>query len=80
MNALLDQFDRLAPAIAQHGLVRYEADTARLVQQLRCTGTHHLAADVVLDPSQPAVARERAFGVLHRLASTTPVAAAAVAA
>lgn len=68
----------LAEAIAIRGITGADDDIRRLVTRLRCDGFHGVALDVLDDETQPAVARERAFGIVHRLALAAAPAAPAV--
>ena len=72
----------LADAVATLGIRGAADDVRRLVTRLRCEGLHGVALDVLADESQPDVARERAFGVVHglALAAAVPVAVARLAA
>ena len=58
----------LATAIAERGLDEREADVVVLANQLHCEGNRQLVLDIVRDRTQPTVARERAFGVMHGIA------------
>jgi hypothetical protein len=58
----------LATAIAEHGLDEREADVVVLANQLHCEGNRQLVLDIVRDRTQPTIARERAFGVMHGIA------------
>ncbi len=69
----------LASHIADSGIAAHEADVARAERRLRCDGHHALLLDIVADTAQPAVARERAFGMLLVDASTPRARAMAAA-
>jgi len=43
-----------------------------LVNLLHCEGFRQIALDIVRDDTQPAIARERAFGLIHRIALEAP--------
>jgi hypothetical protein len=58
----------LAMAIAEHGFSGSEADAVQLADVLRREGRRHPAIDILRDATQPTVARERAFGLVHGLA------------
>ena len=66
----------LADMIANRGIQQVAADVQQLVTRLRCQGVHGVALDVLADDRQPAVARERAFGIVHGLALATATPAA----
>lgn len=56
--------DSLAHRVAEYGV---DADRATVVQVVRAataTGASHVLADVVTDPREPEVARQRALGAL----------------
>ncbi|HSJ28674.1 MAG TPA: hypothetical protein VLB67_10710 [Acidimicrobiia bacterium] len=53
--------DRLAHDIATHGIDRYEEDVQRLASYAYRRGIASVIVGVLADPSQPTVARERAF-------------------
>jgi hypothetical protein len=55
---------RLALQIAEHGIRAHHDDVARYVSELRHQGHRSSLLDLTLDPTQPDVARERAFGRL----------------
>jgi hypothetical protein len=54
----------LAHRIADSGIQAVEADVAVAARHLRRTGQCPLLLDVLVDTTQPAVARERAYGQL----------------
>jgi hypothetical protein len=70
--------DDLAHAVAEFGIDRHEPEIRRFANELRCTVHDHHGARVMLavlvDVTQPAIARERAFGRLHGFALATPTA------
>jgi hypothetical protein len=59
-----DMHYRLALQIAEHGIDAHQYDVLRYATDLRRHGLRSAALDIVIDPTQPAVARERAFGAL----------------
>ncbi len=61
LSSLLDD---VASAIARDGIERHEHDVARVASAFGAAGRAGPVLDLVLDRSQPAVARERAFGRL----------------
>lgn len=66
--------DQLARSIADTGIARHERAVRRFAHQLRGRFPDRRSAvllDVMTDPEQPCVARERAFGYLHSLSLTT---------
>ena len=56
--------DDLAHALAHHGPQAVEASLAAVASAARARGCSATLADVLADPAQPAVARQRAFGLL----------------
>jgi hypothetical protein len=54
----------LAHLIAANGIGQYETDIARLVVRLRSVGLDSSLVHLLADHGAPAVARERAFGIL----------------
>lgn len=58
---------RLALQIAEHGIRAHHDEVTHYVAALRRHGHRSSLLDLTLDPTQPDVARERAFG---RLPST----------
>lgn len=64
----------LQHAIADHGIARHEREVARHLADLRAAGCTAAALGIAADPSQPAVARERAFGRLPFVTRRTPAA------
>ncbi|MDP2292941.1 MAG: hypothetical protein Q8M22_17280 [Actinomycetota bacterium] len=60
----------LAHRIADSGIAAHETDIVRAERSLRCDGHCTLLLDILADTSQPAVARERAFGELLVEAAT----------
>lgn len=58
-----------APDIAEHGVVGHGAEIATLAGLATSTGQSPVLVDVMLDPTQPGVARTRAFGMLLRRTS-----------
>jgi hypothetical protein len=66
---------RLALQIAEHGIRAHHDDVTRYVSELRRHGHRSTLLDITLDPTQPEVARERAFGRLPTSldAMATPV-------
>jgi len=67
-----DQLSALAYGIAEHGFASHESEAVGLANVLACEGFGHVAIDIVRDHTQPAAARERAFGLLHGLALEAP--------
>jgi hypothetical protein len=61
-----ETLDVLAWAIDDDGINRHEAAVARFVTWARALDFDPVLLDVLSDPAQPAVARERAFGALAR--------------
>ena len=59
-------------AIAEHGIAPHEREVARHLADLRAAGCREAALDIAADRSQPAVARERAFGRLPLSFRRTP--------
>ena len=43
-----------------------------LANLLHCEGFRQIAIDIVSDDTQPTIARERAFGLIHRIALEAP--------
>jgi hypothetical protein len=71
-SALLDdQLEHLAWAIARDGIEQHESAVARTLARAAADGADGALVAIVGDRSQPAVARERAFG---RLSQPTRVA------
>lgn len=54
----------LAYRIADSGITAHETDVVRAERRLRCDGHRVVLLDILSDISQPAAARERAFGQL----------------
>jgi len=65
----------LRHAIAEHGIDRHEHEVSRHLADLRAGGCTDQCLDIAADRTQPAVARERAFGRLPLFARRTPVGA-----
>jgi hypothetical protein len=65
-----DMHYRLALQITEHGIDAHQHDVLRYARDLRRHGLRSKALDIMVDPTQPAVARERAFGTLP--VETTP--------
>jgi hypothetical protein len=61
-----ETLDELAWAIDGDGIGRHEAAVDRVVTWARALGFDPVLLDVLSDPAQPPVARERAFGALTR--------------
>jgi hypothetical protein len=81
-SALLgDQLEHLAWAIARDGIERHESALARMLARAAADGADGALIAIAGDRSQPAVARERAFGRLpfpkqsHRAANPRRIAA-----
>lgn len=66
------QLDDLAEGIAQHGFCVHAAEAVALANLLYCEGFRQVALDIVRDETQPTVARERAFGLIHGIALEEP--------
>lgn len=62
------QLADLADGIAQHGFASHAAEAVALANLLDCEGFRQIALDIVRDETQPTIARERAFGLVHRIA------------
>lgn len=58
---IIDQ-DRLAYGIAADGMIPYNDAITAMVLRARAAGHRSAALDVLADPAQPEVARQRAFG------------------
>lgn len=54
----------LAFRVAEHGVDSERVAVSRLVRQARRHGVDDVLVDVVTDPREPSVARQRAFGEL----------------
>ena len=67
------QLDDLADGIAQHGFCNHAAEAVALANLLHCEGFRQLALDIVRDETQPTIARERAFGLVHGIALEAPL-------
>lgn len=65
---------RTADVIEREGIAAAESAVAAIVHGARALDLRSVAADVLGDPSEPAVARERAFGKVTTsvLAARTP--------
>jgi hypothetical protein len=61
-----ETLDELAWAIDSDGIGCHEEAIARVVTRARALGVDPVLLDVLSDPAQPQVARERAFGTLSR--------------
>ena len=61
--------DELAWAIDVDGIASHEAALARVVTWARTMGFDPVLLDVLADPTEPPIARERAFGALTRAAA-----------
>jgi len=72
LHLFLQRSGQLADQIADHGIERHHADVLRYVAELRREGRDGVLLDLAADPSQPAVARERAFGRLLAWIARTP--------
>lgn len=68
--------DDLAHAVAEFGIDGSEPEIRRLANELRCNlhgkDNVRVMLDVLVDVTQPAVARERAFGRIHGIAIAAP--------
>lgn len=62
----------LADGIAVDGFCQHASEAVALANLLHCEGFRQLALDIVRDETQPLVARERAFGLVHGLALQAP--------
>ena len=67
-----NQLDDLAEGIAQHGFASHSAEAIALANLLHCEGFRQVALDIVRDETQPTIARERAFGLVHGIALEAP--------
>ncbi len=75
-----DQLSALADRIAIDGFASHAPEAILLADLLDREGFHDVAIDVVRDESQSAIARERAFGILHGIALQAPLQSHLVAA
>ncbi len=66
------QLADLANGIAQDGFASHVAAAVALANLLHCEGFRQIALDIIRDDTQPAIARERAFGLIHRIALEAP--------
>lgn len=66
------QLADLAEGIAQHGFTSYADEAVALANLLHCEGFRQIALDIVRDETQPTIARERAFGIVHGIALAPP--------
>lgn len=66
------QLADLAAGIAQDGFTSHAHEAVSLANLLHCEGFRQLAIDIVRDDTQPTVARERAFGLVHGIALEAP--------
>jgi hypothetical protein len=66
----------LGHLVAQQGVAAANTDLGQLFRAAASVGVSHHVTDVLLDPREPEVARQRAFGLvtvaLGRTASTQP--------
>jgi hypothetical protein len=62
-DAVFD-LDTLAHAIAEQGIAAHEHRVSAVAAAAHSRGCNPTLVDVLVDTSQPAVARERAFGAL----------------
>jgi hypothetical protein len=73
------QLSALGHEVAHHGVASANAELGQLLRAAAHVGVSHHVTDVLLDPREPEVARQRAFGVvsvaLGRAASAQPVTA-----
>lgn len=60
-------------AIAEHGIDRHEHEVSRHLADLRAGGCADPCLGIAADRTQPAAARERAFGRLPLFSRRTPV-------
>jgi hypothetical protein len=74
----MHDLDRLAHDIATHGIDRFEEEVQRIAAHAFHRGLAPAVAGVLSNPSQPAVARERAFArvvaAVHRARDRAAVA------
>jgi len=63
-----EQLSALADGIAEQGLLDHARAAVGLANLLHCEGFRHIAIDILRDETQPEVARERAFGLVHGIA------------
>lgn len=81
MSTSSEQIDRLAWEIAEHGVTRCADAVRRFTTLARSAGLAGPTLDVLDDPSQPDIARARAYGrVAAELVAADQVAAELVAA
>ena len=66
------QLADLASGIEQHGFAHHAVEVIALANLLHCEGFRQIALDIVRDDTQPTIARERAFGLIHRIALQAP--------
>ena len=64
--SVLATADELAYRLAEFGPTRVEDDLARFVPAAQRHGADPMLGSVVLDSNAPDVARQRAFGAMHR--------------
>lgn len=63
----LTTLDDLAYRVAEHGVDVDRAAVSRVVRRAASLGASPVLVDVVIDPFEPPVARQRAFGALLAL-------------
>ena len=66
------QLADLADGIAKDGFAGHALEAVALANLLQCEGFRQIALDIVRDKTQPTVARERAFGLVHGIALEAP--------
>lgn len=66
--------DDLAFRVATHGVDSERGAVSQLVRQAAALGADPVLSDIVVDPREPWVARQRAFGELLSFLSRRPVA------
>ncbi len=66
------QLADLAEGIAKDGFASRAIEAVALANLLQCEGFRRIALDIVRDETQPTVARERAFGLVHGIALEAP--------
>lgn len=76
----MSSLEHLTAAILEHGLPGAELAVARAVADLRRRGISPVAVDVLADPGQPEVARQRALGIIQIRLATAGVARSRLAA
>jgi hypothetical protein len=68
--------DDLAFRVATHGVDSERGAVSRVVRRAATLGADPVLTDIVVDPREPAVARQRAFGELLSILGRRPAAPA----